>query len=152
MEQKIQTPLDEVIDRIIDKLLTLDVESEEYSSALTKLEKAYKLKLEELKIENEARRSENEHGIEKKKFEAAQKLDEQKVENEEKTILTQTKRIKAEQLDRWLNFALQIGLTIGGWAMYSVWQEREQVFELQGTPTTQMFKSLLSSMTPKIKR
>lgn len=152
MEQKIRKPVDEVIDEIVDKLLDLDVESEEYSSTLTKLERAYKLKLEEERIENEAKKIETEHGIEKKKFEATLKLDEKKVENESKTILAQYKRIKAEQIDRWLNFAVQIGLAIGGWTMYSVWQEREQLFELHGTPTSQMFRNLLSSMTPKMKK
>lgn len=58
---------------------------------------------------------------------------------------------KAQNLDRWINFGAQVGLTVGGWIMFSLWQSKEQRFELTGTPTSPIFRGLLSKMIPRIK-
>ena len=59
---------------------------------------------------------------------------------------------KSKVLDRWINVGLTIGTTVGGWVAYSVWQRREQIFELKGTPSNAMFRTLLSNMVPKLKK
>lgn len=60
--------------------------------------------------------------------------------------------LKSKKYDRWVNMGLQIGLTVGSWAMFTLWQGREQKFELTGTPTSPIFRGLLSRMIPSMKR
>lgn len=77
------------------------------------------------------------------------RIEESKIEVETACQQNQT---KSQNLDRWINLGVQVGLTIGGWAMYSVWQHREQKFELVGTPSNPMFRNLLSRMIPNLKK
>lgn len=125
MKDKIQKQLDEVIQTELDGLETLEpAEKEKVIHTVTEL---YKLRIEEAKLEQ----SRND------------KLTEQDVKNDQ---------LKEQRIDRLVNLGLQLGITVGGWLMFSIWQRREMKFEMEGTPTTPLFRNILSQMTPKLKR
>ena len=99
----------------------------EKEKAIANVTELYKLRIEEAKLEQ----AKND------------KLTEQDIREAQ---------LEGQKLDRWLNLGLQIGLTVGGWVMFSMWQRREMKFELEGTPTTPMFRNLLSKMTPNLRK
>ena len=77
------------------------------------------------------------------------KVEEAKIEQ---TKIEKEKMFKHQSLDRWLNFGLGAGTTIGGWLFYTGWQRSQQKFELSGTVTNSMFRNLLSNMIPRLKK
>lgn len=132
---EIRELLDEVIKDDIDKISSLEAGSKEKSNAIDDVTKLYKLRLDEMKVENEAEASKNQ-------FEA------------EQDKLTDEWRFKEVQLkeqnkDRWISFGLQIGLTIGGWIVYDIWHRRGLRFEEEGTITSPWTRNLISKMLPK---
>lgn len=125
MKDKIQKQLDEVIQSQFDGLDTLTSSEKEKAIQLTT--ELYKLRIEEAKIEQ----SRND------------KLTEQDVKRDQ---------LREQRLEWMIGLAISSGLTIGGWLMFSVWQRREMKFEMDGTPTTPMFRALLSKMVPSLKK
>lgn len=126
MKDKIQKRLDEVIQTELEGVESAAMPSEK-EKAIANVTELYKLRIEEAKLEQ----AKND------------KLTEQDIREAQ---------LKGQKLDRWLNLGLQIGLTVGGWVMFSMWQRREMKFELEGTPTTPMFRNLLSKMTPNLRK
>lgn len=126
MKDKIQKQLDEVIQTELEGVESAAMPSEK-EKAIANVTELYKLRIEEAKLEQ----AKND------------KLTEQDIREAQ---------LKGQKLDRWLNLGLQIGLTVGGWVMFSMWQRREMKFELEGTPTTPMFRNLLSKMTPNLRK
>lgn len=126
MKDAIQKQLDEVIQTELEGVESAAMPSEK-EKAIANVTELYKLRIEEAKLE-QAR---------------IDKLTEQD---------SKEAQLKGQKLDRWLNLGLQIGLTVGGWVMFSMWQRREMKFELEGTPTTPMFRNLLSKMTPNLRK
>lgn len=126
MKDKIQKQLDEVIQTELEGVESAAMPSEK-EKVIANVTELYKLRIEEAKLEQ----AKND------------KLTEQDIREAQ---------LKGQKLDRWLNLGLQIGLTVGGWVMFSMWQRREMKFELEGTPTTPMFRNLLSKMTPNLRK
>lgn len=126
MKDKIQKQLDEVIQTELEGVESAAMPSEK-EKTIANVTELYKLRIEEAKLEQ----AKND------------KLTEQDIREAQ---------LKGQKLDRWLNLGLQIGLTVGGWVMFSMWQRREMKFELEGTPTTPMFRNLLSKMTPNLRK
>lgn len=126
MKDRIQKQLDEVIQTELNGIES-SMPASEKEKAIANVTELYKLRIEESKLEQ----AKNERLTEQDMKEA---------------------QLKGQKLDRWLNIGLQVGLTVGGWLMFSMWQRREMKFELEGTPTTPMFRNILSQMTPKLKK
>lgn len=126
MKDKIQKQLDEVIQAELEGIESAAMPSEK-EKAIANVTELYKLRIEEAKLEQ----SRND------------KLTEQDVKNDQ---------LKEQRIDRLVNLGLQLGITVGGWLMFSIWQRREMKFEMEGTPTTPLFRNILSQMTPKLKR
>lgn len=125
MENKVRELLDEVI---IDKVESLkNLQGDERDKAIEELANIHKMRIEEEKIEVSRTESENEKQL---------KLDERKSQN----------------LNQWVNIGIQAGLTIGSWIAFTLWQRSEQKFEQTGTPSTPIFRNLLSRMTPNLKK
>lgn len=124
METKIQRLLDDVIVKEIENLPTLSAGSKEKSEAVEELTQLYKLKLETAKIEQEKESLEFEKQTRKEQFESQAK-------------------------DRWVNFGLQVGITVGGWIAYDIWHRRGLRFEETGTITSPYTRNLISRMFPK---
>ena len=129
MKDKIQNSLDEVIENELDILFNCANEDVK-EKTIKNLTDLHKLRVEEAKIEQIK----------------TEKLSELKVKQSQ---------LEGQAKDRKINLMLQIGqmsLTIGSWIAFSIWQRREQKFEMNGTPTTPMFRNLLSKMTPSLRR
>lgn len=130
MKDKIQKSLDEVIGKEIETLSESDLTPEQKEKTIENLGNLYKLRIEEAKIEQA-------------KNDKSDDLDMKQVQ------------LKEQAKDRWINLGLQIAqvaLTIGSWGMFTMWQRREQRFEMEGTPTTPMFRNILSKMTPNLRK
>lgn len=134
---KVQTGLNEVIEKDIERLKSCQNEDER-KKTIAELESLHQMRIEEFKIEADL--------ISKEK----QREDEQKARYAE--IALKQDQLKSQATDRWVNAGIQAGIAIGGWLMYSIWQGREQKFELVGTPSTPMFRSLLGKMIPSLKK
>lgn len=134
MDTKIRETLDTAIARILEKLATMDAEDEKRSETLSELERLHRLRIEEVKAETDDAKAE---------------VEAQKAANE---CDLADSGAKATKLSAWLTFAANLAIAAGGWVMFSLWQQKEQEFEMEGTPSSPMFRNLLSSMTPKLKR
>lgn len=133
MEDRIQILLDEAIEQDIRSLSNMNPGTDQRSKTIEELNQLHKMRIEEAKIEVA-------------KIESRDKMVTANHELEAKK-----EQLKSQNLDRLTNLGLQAGLTVGGWIVFSIWQRREQIFELNGTPTSPIFRGLLSRMIPKIK-
>lgn len=124
MKENAQNLLDEVIVNEIKNLSLMETGSQQKSTAIEDLTQLYKLKIEEAKI----KQAENDR-LEEKEFRKTQE--------------------KSQFLDRCINVGLQIGLAVGGWIAYDIWNRRGLRFEETGTITSQWTRNLLSKMVPK---
>ena len=120
----IQSLLDERIEKEIQGLSLLSTGTEQKTAAIEDLTKLYKLKIEEAKVEQAKEQSSNE--LELKQIDA-----------------------KAQARDRWISYAVQGVLTIGGWIVYDIWFRRGLRFEETGSIRAPMTRNLLSRMLPK---
>lgn len=129
MDNRVIELLDEAIVRKVERLNDDIYENsdKDCSDQIEEINTLHKMRIEEAKIEVAKR-------------EAAIKMAEQKTQ------------AKNQKHDRLVNVALNAGLTIGSWIMFTAWHRSEQKFELTGTPTTPIFRGLLSKMIPSIKR
>lgn len=135
MEDKIRTLLDETIEVKLRNLTQLSTNESAKSREVDELTQLYKLRIEEAKLE-------------------VDRLDKAKQrENEQTERLTElgfkSDQLKAQKLDRWVNVGLQIGLALGGWIAYDIWNRRGLKFEETGTITSPMTRNLISRMLPK---
>lgn len=135
MEDKIRTLLDETIEVKLRNLTQLSTNESVKSREVDELTQLYKLRIEEAKLE-------------------VDRLDKAKQrENEQTERLTElgfkSDQLKAQKLDRWVNVGLQVGLALGGWIAYDIWNRRGLKFEETGTITSPMTRNLISRMLPK---
>ena len=56
---------------------------------------------------------------------------------------------KDQNLDRWIGLGVQVGLAVGGWLVYDIWNRRGLKFEETGTITSPWTRNLVSRMLPK---
>ena len=135
MEGKIRTLLDETIEVKLRNLTQLSTNESVKSREVDELTQLYKLRIEEAKLE-------------------VDRLDKAKQrENEQTERLTElgfkSDQLKAQKLDRWVNVGMQVGLALGGWIAYDIWNRRGLKFEETGTITSPMTRNLISRMLPK---
>ena len=124
MKDEIQKSLDEVIAKEIDNLPNIAEGSKEKKEAIENLEKLYKLRIEEAKIEQVR----------------CDKIDEMGVKQAQ---------LDAQARDRWINFGTQIGLAFASLVAYNMWFNRGLKFEETGTITSPITRNLLSRLLPK---
>lgn len=136
--EDIRNLLDEAIATELQTVSTMQAGSKEKSAEVENLAQLYKLKIEEAKLQAD---------VEEKRAQRLQTEGATAVANAHQDDL-----LREQKIDRWVNVGLQVALTAGGWIAYTLWQSREQRFELSGTPSTPMFRALLSRMVPNLKR
>lgn len=124
MRDKIQESLDKVIEQEINEVSSLATGSKEKTAAVNDLTELYKLRIEEAKIEQA--KVDKRYDVESKQA-----------------------QLNSQAMDRWVNIALQVGLTLSGLIAYNVWFKRGLRFEETGTITSPMTRNLLSRMLPK---
>lgn len=141
---QIKQLLDEEIKTEIENLSSLPDGSQEKTLAIDDLTKIYKLRIEEIKAETDRTDKKQSNDLERDKFTYSTL-----VQDDENAYRERCRR--DQNLDRWLNFGLQIGLTVIGFIAYDVWNRRGFRFEENGTITSPQNRNLLSKMIPRIK-
>lgn len=131
MDDKNPKLLDEVVEKILWDAKGMGAGCKEQTAAVESATQLYKLKLEEERLQAE--------------------MEEKRIQRESDAE-TQKKQVMEQRIGKAIDVALQVGLTVGGWVAFTMWQSREQRFELNGTPSTPMFRGLLSRMIPSMKR
>lgn len=61
----------------------------------------------------------------------------------------QETQAKTQNLDRWINIGVQVGLAVSSLIAYNAWYNRGLRFEETGSITSPMTRNLLSRMLPK---
>lgn len=131
MDDKNPKLLDEVVEKILRDAKGMGAGCKEQTAAVESATQLYKLKLEEERLQAE--------------------MEEKRIQRESDAE-TQKKQVMEQRIGKAIDVALQVGLTVGGWVAFTMWQSREQRFELTGTPSTPMFRALLSRMIPSMKK
>lgn len=132
---EIRDLLGEEIGNEIADLASLESGSEAKSKAVEDVAKLYRLRIEEIKAETE-----KEDAQERAKLERMKRDD---------AILSEELQRENQKIDRWVNVGLQVGLMIGGWIAYDIWQRRGLKFEEDGVITSPWTRNLMSKMFPK---
>ena len=160
MDNEIKTMLDAEIKREFEALGNLEPGTKEHSDAIATVDRLYKLRIDELKIEEDSLRnySKLEADKEQNNREAAIKekeldLKERQIDNDctfrDSEEQSKKDQSRWENVRFWISMSVQAGLTIGGWIAYSVWYHKGLKFEETGTIGNGMVKNLQSKMFPK---
>lgn len=131
MRDEIQIKLDEVIVQELEDLKRLSPGTEERATAVGNLTKLCNLRIEERKVEQTKIETQN------KEIESDRDWE------------TKLAQLRSQKLDRWINVAVQVGLTVGSLVAYNVWFNRGLKFEETGTITSPMTRNLLGRLLPK---
>ncbi len=160
MDKKIKNLLDAEIKRELEALGNHEPGTDEHSNAVATLDRLYKLRIDELKIEEDSLKnySKLEADKEQNNREAAIKdkelnLKERQIDNEctfrDSDEQSKKEQSRWENVRFWVGTSVQIGLTVGGWIAYSIWYHKGLKFEETGTIGNGMVKNLQSKMFPK---
>lgn len=139
---KIQKALQEEINDEIQKLSSLEPGSSEHAKATDDVVKLYRLRIEEVRAEAEQKDKRDRYKLEKSQME--QDILARSAEKADKEALR-----KDQNLDRWIGLGVQVGLAVGGWLVYDIWNRRGLKFEETGTITSPWTRNLVSRMLPK---
>lgn len=154
MNVEIKEMLGEEIKNQIENLASLEQGSEEHSKAVESLAKLYRLKIDDDKNEIEDDEKHNRRSMDKEQqildAELKQKQLEIDTELRECELDLKEDQLREESKNRWLNFGLQVGLTVVGFVFYEVWNRRGLRFEETGSITSPQNRNLYSKMLPKI--
>lgn len=160
MDKEIKTLLDAEIRRELEALGNLEPGTAEHSNAIATVDRLYKLRIDELKIEEESLKNYSKLEADKGQNERDAAIKEKELDLKERqidnecTFRDSDEQSKKEQ-SRWENVrflvgtGVQVGLAVGGWIAYSVWYHKGLKFEETGTIGNGMVKNLQSKMFPK---
>lgn len=160
MDNEIRTLLDAEIKRELEALGNLEPGTDGHSDAIGTLDRLYKLRIEELKIEEDSLKNYSKLEADKadRERDAAIKgreidLKERQIDNEcafrDSDEQFKKEQTRGERIRFWVGMGVQIGLTVGGWIAYSAWYHKGLKFEETGTVCNGMVKNLQSKMLPK---
>lgn len=114
----------------------------------------YKLKIEELKVQADYNikfdQREEDSKRADKEFEYKIEQDKLAQENLEAEMEFKKKQAKTQRLEKWIEIAVQAGITVGGLIAYDIWNKRGLRFEETGTITSPHNRGLIGKMMPKI--
>lgn len=127
MADNISEQLDDVIEKRLKEFDYYDLDSENTGLAVEAIEKLYKLKIEERKVEGEL-------------------YEKQKSRESEETA--KNKEIHERRIDRWVNGAITVASTAASLVFYGVWMHKGFKFEETGTFTSTTFKGLFNRFRP----
>lgn len=127
MADNISEQLSDVIEKRLKEFDHYDLDSEHTKPAVEVIEKLYKLKIEELKVEGEL-------------------YEKQKTRENEKNA--KDKELHEKRVDRWVNGAITVASTAASLVFYSVWMRKGFKFEETGSFTSTTFKGLFNRFKP----
>lgn len=132
---EIRNLLDDVIETKILDFSNSTNGIDEDEKTLEEIERLHKMRIEELKVENES------------KFKSEQlRIEEDKNSNERFIKLDQ---INSEKLETFINAAVTIGSGVGSWLLYRKCFRDGLKFEETGSLTSPWMRNLISKLIPK---
>lgn len=142
---EIKNLLDEQIKTEISGLSSLKTGSDEKSKAVADLTKLYQARIDEKKAETALLEHQDRHELERDKY-----FLESQTQDEEMRF--KRAQYKAQNLDRWVNVGIQVGLTVLSIVSYDIWLRKGLKFEETGTVTSPQTRNLISKMLPSFKK
>lgn len=130
MENEIKDMLNEEIVNIIHDLNDTDEDSEEYSKIVDSLVKLHKLRIEELKFEQEF--------DEKKKRRCL----------DEKDLMLKQNQAFEQKKERYFKIGMEAAGIVLPLMFYAIWMNKGFEFEKEGTFTSTTFRSLFNRFRP----
>lgn len=132
---EIKDLLSEEIETEIEKLSSFADGSEEKNRAIKDLSVLHSLRINEIKVETERETEKNRYDLDL-------------LSRADDTSNKEAQR-KSDRVNLIVNIVVQVGLAIGGWIVYDIWNRRGLKFEETGTVTSPWTRNLMSKMTPK---
>jgi len=132
---EIKDLLSEEIETEIENLSSFADGSEEKNRAIKDLSVLHNLRINEIKAETEREAEKNRHDLDL-------------LSRADDTYNKDAQR-KSDRVNLIVNIGVQVGLAIGGWIVYDIWNRRGLKFEETGTVTSPWTRNLMSKMTPK---
>lgn len=133
--EEIKDLLSEEIETEIEKLSSFADGSEEKNRAIKDLSVLHSLRINEIKVETERETEKNRYDLD-----LLSRADD---------ISNKEAQRKSDRVNLIVNIGVQVGLAIGGWIVYDIWNRRGLKFEETGTVTSPWTRNLISKMTPK---
>jgi hypothetical protein len=127
MADNISEQLDDVIEKRLKEFDYYDLDSENTKQAVEAIEKLYKLKIEERKVEGEL-------------------YEKQKTRENEEDV--KNKELHEKRVDRWVNGAITVASTAASLVFYGIWMNKGFKFEETGSFTSTTFKGLFNRFRP----
>lgn len=127
MADNISEHLDDVIEKRLKEFDYYDLDSENTKQAVETIEKLYKLKIEERKVEGEL-------------------YEKQKTRENEDDV--KNKELHEKRVDRWVNGAITVASTAASLVFYGIWMNKGFKFEETGSFTSTTFKGLFNRFRP----
>lgn len=127
MADNISEQLDDVIEKRLKEFDDYDLDSENTKQAVEAIEKLYKLKIEERKVEGEL-------------------YEKQKTRENEDDV--KNKELHEKRVDRWVNGAITVASTAASLVFYGIWMNKGFKFEETGSFTSTTFKGLFNRFRP----
>lgn len=127
MADNISEQLDDVIEKRLKEFDYYDLDSENTKQAVETIEKLYKLKIEERKVEGEL-------------------YEKQKTRENEEDV--KNKELHEKRVDRWVNGAITVASTAASLVFYGIWMNKGFKFEETGSFTSTTFKGLFNRFRP----
>lgn len=127
MADNISEQLDDVIEKRLKEFDYYDLDSENTKQAVEAIEKLYKLKIEERKVEGEL-------------------YEKQKTRENEEDV--KNKELCEKRVDRWVNGAITVASTAASLVFYGIWMNKGFKFEETGSFTSTTFKGLFNRFKP----
>lgn len=127
MADNISEQLDDVIEKRLKEFDCYDLDSENTKQAVEAIEKLYKLKIEERKVEGEL-------------------YEKQKTRENEEDV--KNKELHEKRVDRWVNGAITVASTAASLVFYGIWMNKGFKFEETGSFTSTTFKGLFNRFRP----
>lgn len=155
MNEKINELLDEEIVTILEELSSTNVERDEYILILKRLEMLHKLKMDQMKANNECIDKEHKHDLDIKRHEldlASLELKDREFNHNVKALESEQRSKKrqfiGQQFDNYLKRGIEIAGVVVPLIFYASWMAAGFEFEKEGTFTSSTFKGLIQKFKP----
>ena len=145
MADNISEQLDDVIEKRLKEFDYYDLDSENTKQAVEAIEKLYKLKIEERKVEGELYEKQKTRENEERKVEG-ELYEKQKTRENEEDV--KNKELREKRIDRWVNGAITVASTAASLVFYGIWMNKGFKFEETGSFTSTTFKGLFNRFRP----
>lgn len=154
MNDEIKELLGEEIKNQIQNLSSLELGSDEHSTAVESISKLYRLKIEDDKNEIDEDEKYNRRQMDNEQSVIDANLKDKQIDTDadiqKRELEIKENQLRGQSLDRWINFGLAIVTTAAGIVAYDVWHRRGLRFEETGSITSPQTRNLCSRMLPKI--